>query len=234
MPWSCHIDDIRVTNTCAMDSFLQLLFLMRKYGVIGQHLFHKDKALTEVLNDIDARKFHVARHKWVHHVMQACAENPDVVGKNWSLFGTTCRHSISCKLFQMRARDRFDSCSMEDCPNESSYDSTNEDSIASMTHSITCLDIEGILGDGARYHSLQDFFDSELHSFNKKRKVGSVKRGERCGTNTDGSYMKEPAPDLCGAGWVVYCEETRNWIKGEFVEYSKRAVIYRAEQLGML
>ena len=51
---------------------------------------------------------------------------------------------------------------------------------------------------------------------------------------TDGSYMKSIAPEICGAAWVLYCAETRQWLKGEFTEHSKWANSYRGEQLGML
>ena len=51
---------------------------------------------------------------------------------------------------------------------------------------------------------------------------------------TDGSYMKKMAPEICGAAWVFYCAESRQWLKGEFTEHSKWANSYRGEQLGML
>ncbi len=53
---------------------------------------------------------------------------------------------------------------------------------------------------------------------------------------TDGSYMKEIAVevDVCGAAWILYCEETGKSLKGEFTEQSKWADSCRGEQLGML
>ena len=194
MPWSYDIDGIHVTNTCAMDSFLQLLFLMRKYGIIEQRLFHHDEVLTDVLNDIDAGLFQIARHKWVRHVMQVSAESPDISadGKRWSLFGKTCHHSISCKLFQMIVRREYDSCSTNNCPNEALYDSTNEESMASMGHRVTCLDVSGVTAENARYKSLQEFFDSEYHSFlAKKTNKESVRKGEQCGVSFKLSERKQ-------------------------------------------
>ena len=51
---------------------------------------------------------------------------------------------------------------------------------------------------------------------------------------TDGSYIKEIAVDVCGAAWILYCEETGKSLKGEFTEQSRWADSYRGEQLGML
>ncbi len=51
---------------------------------------------------------------------------------------------------------------------------------------------------------------------------------------TDGSYIKELAPDVCGSAWVLFCAETNKWINGEFAEQSPGADSYRGEQLGML
>ena len=51
---------------------------------------------------------------------------------------------------------------------------------------------------------------------------------------TDGSYMKEFAPDLCSAGWIVLCKQTGQKICGHLVERSPDASSYRGELLGML
>ncbi len=186
MPWSYKFDGLSVTNTCAMDSFLQLLFLLRKYSVIDQHLFYTDKVLTEVLNTIDAYQFGAARHKWLQHVMKACAVNPDIKnrGKTWSTWGTTCHHLMSCKLFQMTIKYHFDSYSTHDCPNDSLYDNANGESMANMVHRISCLDVHW---KGTKYDDIQDFFDSEYHYFNRKQqnKMGVVSRGRRCGTSIE-------------------------------------------------
>ena len=189
MPWSYNYKGKHVTNTCAMDSFLQNLFLMRKYSVIPQHLFAMDEVLTDVLNLIDARQFDEARHKWLHHVMEACGIKPDIRdgGRTWSLFGKTCPHSLSCKLFQMTIRHRFDSCSMGgECPNESLYDNTNSASMANMVHRISCLDVSRVTGDAPRYDEIQDLFECEYHTFQRKRQNrADVARGEPCGNSIE-------------------------------------------------
>ena len=51
---------------------------------------------------------------------------------------------------------------------------------------------------------------------------------------TDGSYMKGRAPNLCSAGWVMACKQTRRHISGTLVERSESADSYRGEMLGML
>src|SRR6056300_5559 len=50
-----------VTNTCAMDSVLMLLYVLRKYSDVPRHIFDEDEVLTEVLNQIDMRQFDDAR-----------------------------------------------------------------------------------------------------------------------------------------------------------------------------
>ena len=37
IPWSYEIENIRVTNTCPLDSFLMLLYKMRRFGVMSQY-----------------------------------------------------------------------------------------------------------------------------------------------------------------------------------------------------
>ena len=51
---------------------------------------------------------------------------------------------------------------------------------------------------------------------------------------TDGSYSMEKAPDICGAGWVIYCTAARRRISARLVERSNSASAYRGELLGML
>ena len=51
---------------------------------------------------------------------------------------------------------------------------------------------------------------------------------------TDGSYSMEKAPDICGAGWVIYCTAARRHISARLVERSDSASAYRGELLGML
>ena len=51
---------------------------------------------------------------------------------------------------------------------------------------------------------------------------------------TDGSYIKNSAPDLCSAGWVLACRRTCRYIAGTLVERSPWANSFRGELLGML
>ena len=51
---------------------------------------------------------------------------------------------------------------------------------------------------------------------------------------TDGSYQKEKAPNLCGAGWIMAFKKTGRRISGTLVEESPNAGSYRGEMLGML
>ena len=51
---------------------------------------------------------------------------------------------------------------------------------------------------------------------------------------TDGSYMKDKAANICSAGWVMACKQTKRHISGTLVEHSESADSYRGECLGML
>jgi hypothetical protein len=50
---------------------------------------------------------------------------------------------------------------------------------------------------------------------------------------TDGSYDKLKAPDISGAGWIIFCTTTGKRLTGWFWEVSNMASSYRAEMLGL-
>ena len=50
---------------------------------------------------------------------------------------------------------------------------------------------------------------------------------------TDGSYKKDIAPDVSGAGWVIYCEQSKLKLTGSFYERSPDAGSYRGELMGL-
>ena len=50
---------------------------------------------------------------------------------------------------------------------------------------------------------------------------------------TDGSYDRLKAPDLSGAGWIIFCTTTGKRLTGWFWEVSNTANSYRAEMLGL-
>ena len=51
---------------------------------------------------------------------------------------------------------------------------------------------------------------------------------------TDGSYIRQLAPNVCGAGWIVQDNLTGKKVKGSLAEWSSSAGIYRGGGLGML
>ena len=51
---------------------------------------------------------------------------------------------------------------------------------------------------------------------------------------TDGSYNKKVAPDVSGAGWLVYCTKRDKKLFGSFYKRSPQAGLYRGELLGLL
>lgn len=52
---------------------------------------------------------------------------------------------------------------------------------------------------------------------------------------TDGSYMKKKAPNVCSAGWIVACRQTKRQIGGTLLtEISSSTDSYRENILGIL
>ena len=51
---------------------------------------------------------------------------------------------------------------------------------------------------------------------------------------TDGTYKKEIAPTISGAGWILLCKQSGFRICGSFAEYTSSAGSYRGEFLGLL
>ena len=51
---------------------------------------------------------------------------------------------------------------------------------------------------------------------------------------TDGSYIRHPAPNVCGPGWIIQDKLTGKKVKGSLAEWSSSAGSYRGEMLGML
>ena len=50
---------------------------------------------------------------------------------------------------------------------------------------------------------------------------------------TDGSYDRECAPSVSGAGWKITCRTARKFMEGSFFEVSNSANAYRGELLGL-
>ena len=50
---------------------------------------------------------------------------------------------------------------------------------------------------------------------------------------TDGSYDELRAPDLSGAGWIIFCTTSGKRLTGWFWEYFNSASSYWAEMLGL-
>ena len=51
--------------------------------------------------------------------------------------------------------------------------------------------------------------------------------------DTDGSYDRKKAVDLCGVGWIIFCTNMDFRLTGTFWERSPLASLYRAELLGL-
>ena len=51
---------------------------------------------------------------------------------------------------------------------------------------------------------------------------------------TDGSFKKEVALFISGAGWIIYCTMCKRKLCGSFFEHSHQYGSYRGELLGLL
>jgi len=51
---------------------------------------------------------------------------------------------------------------------------------------------------------------------------------------TDGFYIRQLAPNVCGAGWIIQDKLAGKKVKGSLAEWSSLAGSYRGEMLGML
>jgi hypothetical protein len=59
----------------------------------------------------------------------------------------------------------------------------------------------------------------------------SLSRGSLCIAH-DGSYMPKKLVDMCSAAVVMYCQESKKWLKVSVVECSNKASNYRGELFG--
>ena len=124
-PWSCIYENITMTNTCPLDSFMALAFLMRKCGLMSQDRFQMDKALTQALNHIDAGRHAKARHGWIQHLKETLgASELSVDGRRWNLWSDSLVHSNASSLFQIKLKHVFDVCNAqgENCLHHSAYE----------------------------------------------------------------------------------------------------------------
>ena len=51
---------------------------------------------------------------------------------------------------------------------------------------------------------------------------------------TDGLYNQKKAPDICTAGWVIYCSATKHHISASLIKRPDSVSSYRGELLGIL
>ena len=146
--------------------------------------FAMDPKLTEVLNLIDAGEtnpefYDMARHIWINHLKETMgAEELQVSGTHWDLFGDPSVHSAASPLFQMKIKNVCGEClaSGEQCPHHSACQD-EPGNLASLSFSISHLEIS----PERHGMSLQRCFNAEFNSFNRLNRHGKLKSTERCG-----------------------------------------------------
>jgi hypothetical protein len=62
--------------------------------------------------------------------------------------------------------------------------------------------------------------------------IAAVKNGSAIWV-TDGSFDRVCAPDICSAGWIIYCPQTRHYLQGSFYETTPDSNAFRGELLGL-
>ena len=163
--WSFKYESVHATNTCALDSPLMLLFLLRRHGIIAQQHFQADEKLTEVLNLIDIGDYDKARVSWLMHLKSVCApRNLNLTGNHWNLWGDSSLYTSCSLLFRLKMKNVYDVCSNlgRKCPLAAMYHD-EPGQLATMPHDVSRIEV---FID--RYANIQDFFDAEYNSFGKK------------------------------------------------------------------
>jgi hypothetical protein len=190
--WSFDVKDsgVHVTNTCSMDSVLQLLYMLRKYGSdVPQAVFAKDEVLSKVLNQIDSKQFDEARLIWIAHVCDTFGSNVFRARKDgvWDLDSDSSVHSAASSLFQMRVRTEYDECQLhlKKCPHYCDYaGNPGIRSCGARTESFISV------GNGNAYgFDLQRYFDCQHNHFGmlsiRGTKGPTLVATELCGTNIE-------------------------------------------------
>ncbi len=104
------------TNTCPLDSTLQLLWMLRKRGALLNEMFSNSSVLLRVLHLIDEgnKSSHsVAGQIWIDHNAQK--GNNFVTSSVWqklSLFGMISDVICHCTLFKIEVCSSFSTCSV--------------------------------------------------------------------------------------------------------------------------
>ena len=201
IPWSFEThDDIRVqvSNTCALDTSLQALYLLRRYDQDLYLHFKGNKLsgeLNKVLDMIQAEDYNGARLEWIMH-----SESTDHIGyrklakkstktddngtmfEYWDCFGTLQEQIDVIPSFVINFCHEYDGCSNKDanCDHWEHY-SGNENSHANrpqhIKHASVYLD---------EMHDMQKLvFDIFYNDFGEKVDCGV---GTKISRNTDGKY----------------------------------------------
>jgi hypothetical protein len=50
---------------------------------------------------------------------------------------------------------------------------------------------------------------------------------------TDGSFDRVRSPDICSAGWIIFCPDTQSFLRGSFYELSPDASAYCGKLLSL-
>lgn len=62
--------------------------------------------------------------------------------------------------------------------------------------------------------------------------LSAVKESRACWV-TDGSYDRKRAPSISSAGWIIFCPQTKSYVRGAFYEVSPDSSAFRGELLGL-
>lgn len=130
IPWCYQIEGKDVRNTCPLDSFLMLVYLMRRFGTLSQLVCQRDPKLTEVLDLIDSGQvnrigYDFGRHLLLNHLIENFgASELQMSGNQWDLSSDTSIYSSSSNLFQAEMKLVYGECSElgEECPHNSAYE----------------------------------------------------------------------------------------------------------------
>ena len=129
IPWSFntltptepHVQ-LHVTNTCAMDTILMCLYLMRKFNTdMLEDFIHEGLLVNNVLNLIDDKEFDLARMAWISIVLESGIKRHNIIrdsathdddddGQQWNCWGSISDWQPQLKMTRFVEKDLIGCC----------------------------------------------------------------------------------------------------------------------------
>ena len=116
-PTEPHVQ-LHVTITCAMDTILMCLYLMRKFNTdMLEDFIHEGLLVNNVLNLIDDKEFDLARMAWISIVLESGIKRHNIIrdsathddddddGQQWNCWGSISDWQPQLKMTRFVEKD---------------------------------------------------------------------------------------------------------------------------------